>query len=106
MDVEITGAANVAIDLSDAARLALLAQPHSRQPRRGAGDPRRGFTANQPNVFARNGLSERVGAALIVERDTQPAFFGNVFQGLPTEVFRALGRRRRRVWLTTTGSWT
>jgi len=91
IDVEITGAANAAVDLRDAARLTLLAShihdnPGTALAVRGGASPR----VNQ-NVFSRNGLSERAGAALIVERNTQPSFFGNVFQGIPADAFRALG---------------
>ena len=91
VDVEITGAANAAVDLRDAARLTLLAShihdnPGTALAVRGGASPR----VNQ-NVFSRNGLSERAGAALIVERETQPSFFGNVFQGIAAEAFHALG---------------
>lgn len=91
VDVEITGAANVAIDLRSAARLTLLAShihdnPGTAMAVRTGAAPR----VNQ-NVFARNGVSERVGTALIVEREAQPAFFGNVFQGVAADAFRALG---------------
>jgi serine/threonine protein phosphatase PrpC len=91
VDVEITGAASVAVDLSDAARLTLLASHIHDNPGaalivRGTASPR----VNQ-NVFSRNGLSGRIGAALIVERDTQPTFFGNVFQGIAADAFRPLG---------------
>ena len=91
VDVEITGAANAAVDLREAARLTLLAShihdnPGTALAVRGGASPR----INQ-NVFSRNGLSERAGAALVVERDTQPSFFGNVFQGIAPDAFRALG---------------
>jgi PPM family protein phosphatase len=91
VDVEITGAATVAIDLGDGARLNLLAShihdnPGAAMAIRAAATPR----VNQ-NVFARNGLSERVGAALVLERDAQPAFFGNVFHGIASDAFRVLG---------------
>ena len=57
------------------------------------------------NVFSRNGLSERVGSALVVERDTLPTFFGNVFQGIAADAFRTLGdaaaaRVSRDNWFT------
>ena len=91
VDVEITGAANAAVDLRDGARLTLLAShihdnPGTALAVRGGAQPR----INQ-NVFSRNGLSERAGAALIIERETQPTFFGNVFQGIAADAFRALG---------------
>jgi serine/threonine protein phosphatase PrpC len=91
VDVEITGAANAAVDLGDAARLTLLAShihdnPGAALAVRGGASPR----VNH-NVFSRNGLSERVGSALVVERGTQPLFFGNVFQGIAADAFRTLG---------------
>jgi serine/threonine protein phosphatase PrpC len=91
VDVEITGAASVAVDLSEGARLTLLAShihdnPGAALAIRAGASPR----VNQ-NVFSRNGLSERVAAALVVERDTQPTFFGNVFQGIAADAFRTLG---------------
>lgn len=91
VDVEISGAASVAVDLTDAARLSLLASHIHDNP--GAGLAIRGSSSprvNQ-NLFARNGLSERVGTALIVEAETQPTLFGNVFQGVGVDAFRALG---------------
>jgi hypothetical protein len=91
VDVEITGASNVAIDLREDARLSLLAShihdnPGSAMTIRAGASPR----VNQ-NVFARNGLSERAGAAIVVEPDTEPTFFGNVFQGIAANTFRPLG---------------
>jgi Right handed beta helix region len=91
VDVEITGAANAAVDLGDAARLTLLAShihdnPGSALAVRSGASPR----VNH-NVFSRNGLSERVGSALVIERDTQPTFFGNVFQGIAPAAFKTLG---------------
>lgn len=91
IDVEITGAASVAIDLGDAARMTLLAShihdnPGAALTIRGGASPR-----ISQNVLSRNGMSERVGGALIVERDGRPTFFGNVFQGIAPDAFRALG---------------
>ena len=91
VDVEITGAANAAIDMGDAASVSLLAShihdnPGAALAIRGGASPR----VNQ-NVFSRNGLSERIGAAFIVEPGAQPAFFGNLFQGVAADAFRALG---------------
>jgi hypothetical protein len=91
VDVEITGAANVAIDLSGAARLTLLAShihdnPGAALTIRDGASPR-----ISQNVFSRNGLSARIDAALVLERNTRPTFFGNVFQGVVAEAFRPLG---------------
>ena len=91
VDVEVTGASNAAIDLRDDARLTLLAShihdnPGAAMMIRAGASPR----VNQ-NVFSRNGLSERAGATIVVEPDTEPTFFGNVFQGIAANTFRALG---------------
>jgi hypothetical protein len=90
VDVEITGAARAAVEV-DRARLTLLASHVHDNP--GAGLAlRRGASARvSQNVFSRNGLSERIGTALILQPDTQPAFFGNVFQGVAADAFRVLG---------------
>ncbi|MEP7310526.1 MAG: hypothetical protein ABJA98_33905, partial [Acidobacteriota bacterium] len=47
------------------------------------------------NVFARNGLSERVRAPLIVEDDAEPSIEGNVFQGVTPKVFEYLAEAAR-----------
>jgi serine/threonine protein phosphatase PrpC len=91
VDVEITGAASAAVDLNDSARLTLLGShihdnPGAALAIRDGASPR-----VSQNVFSRNGLSERVGAALIVEPDTRPTFFGNVFRGIAADAFRSLG---------------
>jgi serine/threonine protein phosphatase PrpC len=97
VDVEITGAVTVAVDASEGARLTLLAShihdnPGSALAIRSGASPR----VNQ-NLFSRNGLSERAGAALVIEPDAQPAFFGNVFQGIVPDAFRALGEAAAHV---------
>jgi hypothetical protein len=91
IDVEITGAASAAVDLADASRVSILASHIHDNPGvalaiRDGASPR----VNH-NVFARNGLSERIGAALLVERDARPTFFGNVFHGMSADVLRPLG---------------
>jgi len=91
IDVEITGAASAAVDVAEASRVSILASHIHDNPGvalaiRDGASPR----VNH-NVFARNGLSERMGAALLVERDTRPTFFGNVFHGVAAEVLRPLG---------------
>jgi hypothetical protein len=91
IDVEITGAANAAVDLAEASRVSILASHIHDNP--GVALAIRGGAAPRVNhnLFARNGLSERIGAALLVERDTQPTFFGNVFHGVAADVLRPLG---------------
>src|SRR5262249_47722476 len=90
-DVEITGAAKVAVDLGDGARPSVVASHIHDNPGAALAIRRGSSPRMSQNVFSRNGLSERPGAALIVERDAQPTFFGNVFQGIAHAAFRSLG---------------
>ena len=95
-DIEVTGAATVAIDLDDqggAARVSVLSSdihdnPGSALAIRGGAAPRIAH-----NVFLRNGLSERSPAAVDVERwqpGAEPQFSGNVFHGMTPKVFDGL----------------
>jgi hypothetical protein len=95
VDVEITGALSVAIDFSRTAGGGVTGSDIHDNPgaalavRTGA-SPRIAH-----NVFARNGLSERARASLIIEHDGEPSLVGNVFQGVAPKVFLALGDAAR-----------
>jgi len=90
VDVEITGALNVAVDFDQMAGGGVTASDIHDNPgaalaiRRGA-SPRIAH-----NVFARNGLSERARASVIIEHDAEPAIVANVFQGVAPKVFQPL----------------
>jgi hypothetical protein len=90
VDVEITGALTVAIDFNQTAGGGLTGSDIHDNPgaalaiRTGA-SPRIAH-----NVFARNGLSERARASLIIEHDVEPSIVGNVFQGVAPKVFLSL----------------
>jgi hypothetical protein len=43
----------------------------------------------------RNGVSERVSTALIIEEHAEPRFSGNVFHGIGPGLFGALGEAAR-----------
>jgi hypothetical protein len=47
------------------------------------------------NVFIRNGVSERASAPLIIEEHAEPRFAGNVFHGVGSNLFDALGEAAR-----------
>jgi len=47
------------------------------------------------NVFARNGLSERAPASILVEDGAEPSIVGNVFHGVTPKVFLPLGDAAR-----------
>jgi hypothetical protein len=94
-DVEITGALSVAIDLDQMAGGGVTGSDIHDNPgpalavRSGAA-PRIAH-----NVFARNGLSERARASLIIEAGAEPSIVGNVFQGVTSKVFLSLGDAAR-----------
>jgi len=98
VDIDITGAVNVAIHLDDldnlngAARVTVMASDIHDNP--GAALAIRGGAPRiAHNVFLRNGLSERAPAALTIERGergAKPRFSGNVFHGITSKVFGVL----------------
>src|SRR4029077_13944054 len=94
-DVEITGAVTVAIDLDEMAGGGVTGSDIPDNP--GPALAIRSGTSPRiaHNVFARNGLSERARASLIIEADAEPLIVGNVFQGITPRVFQALGDAAR-----------
>ncbi len=90
VDVEITGALTVAIDFNETAGGGVTGSdihdnPGAALAIRAGASPRIAH-----NVFARNGLSERARASLIIEHDVEPSIVGNVFQGVAPKVFLSL----------------
>src|SRR5882672_3793698 len=95
VDVEITGALRVAIDLNQMAGGGVTGSDIHDNPGpalaiRSGASPRIAH-----NVFARNGLSERARASLIIEDGAEPSIVGNVFQGVSPKVFLSLGDAAR-----------
>ena len=95
VDVEISGALTVAIELNQMAGGGVTGSDIHDNP--GAGLAIRAGASPRiaHNVFTRNGLSERAQAAIIIEGDAEPAIVGNVFQGVTPKVFQALGDAAR-----------
>lgn len=95
VDIEVTGAVTVAIDLTDHSRVGVTGSDIHDNP--GAALAIRSGASSRivHNVFARNGMSERVGAALVIEPETQPRFSGNVFHGIGPSAFGALSAAAR-----------
>jgi hypothetical protein len=97
VDVEVTGAVNVAIDVNDASRAtaSIVASdihdnPGAALAIRSAASPR-----ITHNVFIRNGMSERVPGAFIIDESAAPRFSGNIFHGVNREAFERLGETAR-----------
>jgi len=95
VDVEISGAATVAIDLNQMAAGGVIGSDIHDNPGpalaiRSGASPRIAH-----NVFARNGLSERARASLVIEDEAEPSIVGNVFQGVTPKVFQSLGEAAR-----------
>jgi serine/threonine protein phosphatase PrpC len=96
VDLEISGAVNVAIDLDDVEgtpRTTVMASdirdnPGAALAIRGGASPRIAH-----NVFLRNALSPRAQAVVNIERwehGAAPQFTGNVFHGIPSKIFGVL----------------
>jgi serine/threonine protein phosphatase PrpC len=94
VDVEIAGALTVALDLSEMSGGGVIGSDIHDNP-----GPALAIRAGSPriahNVFARNGLSERARASLILEDGAEPSIAGNVFQGVGPKVFLSLGDAAR-----------
>jgi PPM family protein phosphatase len=95
VDVEITGAITVALDLGEMTGGGVTGSdihdnPGAALAIRSGGSPRISH-----NVFARNGLSERVHASLEIEAGAEPSIVGNVFQGVTPNVFQLLAEGAR-----------
>jgi hypothetical protein len=91
----VTGAVNVAIDVNDMSRASVVASdihdnPGAALAIRSAASPRVAH-----NVFIRNGMSERVPGAFIIDENAAPRFSGNVFHGVNREAFGRLGGTAR-----------
>jgi hypothetical protein len=95
VDVEISGALTVAIDLSQLAGGGVSGSDIHDNPGpalaiRSGASPRIAHS-----VFARNGLSERARGSLVIEAGAEPSLVGNVFQGVGPKVFVSLGDTAR-----------
>jgi serine/threonine protein phosphatase PrpC len=96
VDVEITGALAVAIDLDQLAGGGVAGSDIHDNPGPALA-VRSGATPRiSHNIFARNGLSERARTSLIIEAGAEPSFVGNVFQGVTPNVFQSLGHAARQ----------
>jgi serine/threonine protein phosphatase PrpC len=95
VDVEISGALTVAIDLNQMAGGGVTGSDIHDNPGPALAI-RSGASARiAHNVFARNGLSERARASLIIEEGAEPSIVGNVFHGVSPKVFLSLGDAAR-----------
>jgi len=89
IDVEITGASNVAIDFAQGHGSALIGShihdnPGAALAIRSGASPRIAH-----NAFLRNGMSARA-PTLVIETGAQPQFVANVFQGIAPDALAAL----------------
>jgi PPM family protein phosphatase len=86
VDVEVTGAVHVAIAINDMSRASVIASDIHDNP--GAALAIRSASPRiAHNVFARNGMSERVQGSWIIDESASPRFSGNVFHGVSQEAF-------------------
>jgi PPM family protein phosphatase len=89
IDVEIIGAANVAIEFAQGLGSALIGSDIHDNP--GAAMAIRAGTSPRiaHNAFLRNGMSERA-PTLVIEDGARPQFSANVFQGITPDAFVTL----------------
>jgi serine/threonine protein phosphatase PrpC len=96
VNVEITGATRVAIDFAAGAAAVLVGSdirdnPGAALAIRGRASPR-----IEHSWLARNGMSERAPASLLIEPGATPVFERNVFQGIRPDAFAALAESARQ----------
>ena len=95
VDVEISGALTVAIELNQMAGGGVIGSDIHDNPGPGLAIRSGASPRIAHNVFARNGLSERAQASLVIETHAEPSIVGNVFQGVTPKVFQALSDAAR-----------
>lgn len=94
VDVEVTGAVHVAIDINDSSRASVIASDIHDNP--GVALTIRSASPRiAHNVFARNGMSERVKGSMIIDASALPRLSGNVFHGVGQEAFGHLSDEAR-----------
>jgi hypothetical protein len=94
VDIEVTGAANAAVVVDGTSLAAMLASDIHDNP--GAALIIRSTSARLAhNIFVRNGTSERVRRAFIVDEAANPLFTGNVFQDVNRDALGDLSESER-----------
>jgi len=93
VDVEITGATTVGIDFSDGSTGLLIGSdirdnPGAALAVRAGASPRIAH-----NALVRNGTSEHAPASVVIEPGASPLFYSNVFHGMTSDTFAALGEQ-------------
>ena len=95
IDVEVTGAVDVAIDIGALSHASILASEIHDNP--GAALAIRSLMSNRiaHNIFARNGKSERVQGSFIIDDNAEPQLSGNIFHGISEDAFARLPEAMR-----------
>jgi serine/threonine protein phosphatase PrpC len=96
VDVEITGAAKVAVDFADGAAAALVGSDIRDNPG-GALAIRAGASPRVAhNWFARNGMSQHAAPSVVIDAGAAAVFERNVFQGTTLDAFAGLAEPARQ----------
>jgi PPM family protein phosphatase len=90
IDVEVTGAADVAIDIGHMSHASILASEVHDNPGAALAIRSAMPTRIAHNIFARNGKSERVQGSFIIDDNAEPRFSGNIFHGVAADAFARL----------------
>jgi serine/threonine protein phosphatase PrpC len=85
LDVEISGATRVAVDLSSGALASVVGSDIHDNP--GAGLSIRAGAAPRVahSTFARNGAASQTGSSVMIDSGAEPVLYRNVFQGVTSE---------------------
>jgi len=95
VDVEITGAANAAIRIDRESRAWIVGSDIHDNPGAALSIDAGATPRISHNVFARNGMSERVRTSFKIDASADPKFSNNVFQGVSPDAFAHLAERTR-----------
>jgi serine/threonine protein phosphatase PrpC len=90
IDVEVTGAADVAIDIGHMSHASILASEVHDNPGVALAIRSAMPIRIAHNIFARNGKSERVQGSFIIDDNAEPRFSGNIFHGVADDAFARL----------------
>jgi serine/threonine protein phosphatase PrpC len=90
MDVEISGAADVAVDVREQSRLNLVGSAIQSNPGAALALGRGSASRIAHSLFAQNGTADRVPAPMRIEAGADAEFSGNVLHGLNVNLFAGL----------------
>lgn len=95
IDVDISGAANVAVDVRNGARINLVGSVIQGNPGAALALAAGSVPRIAHNVFSNNGTSDRIAGSVLIDGSVDAEFSGNVFHGVSRNAFAALSESAR-----------